>query len=146
MITIAGGIGMYWLANHVVTIEDASDLAMWNAIVIGTPLLMAVFMSIHWVIRDKRPYLVVNLQGMEVSLPREGIRFPVGDPAYTFVHELFSVRGDDDVSEFNLVRDIGLNETSHPILRTLGRHSSFAKLGQTLQFAGLQFTARKTSC
>ena len=106
---------------------------------------MALVMSIHWIIRDKRPYLIVNLQDMEVSLPRHDLSFPVGDPSYTFVYELFSRKGDDDVSEFNLVRHIGPNENCHPLLRTLGKNASFSKLGETLRFAGLQFTERKTA-
>jgi hypothetical protein len=146
LITIVVGIGMYWVANHMVSIEDQTGLVLWNSIVIGTPLLMLVVFTIQWALRDKRPYFVVHLKTRQVYLPRLDIQFPVEDQNATFVHDIFLIRGDDDVSEFNLVFHIGPNETSYPILKALGRCSSLKKLGKAIQTVGLHCVERKTTC
>ncbi len=145
LITVAGGVGMYWVANHAVTVEDRTDLVLWNFICFSTPVLMALIMGGLWICRDKRPYIQVDLSAKKVSLPRSGVDFSVQDPNATFVYDVISPRGDDDVCEFNLVVNSGREELLHPILRNLGKCPVYEKLGRTLQAAGLQYQKRTIS-
>jgi hypothetical protein len=145
LITLAGGAGMYWVANHVVTIEDRSGLMLWNLICVSTPGIMALIMGLLWFYRDKRPYIHVDLSAMKVSLPRSNVEFSVQDPNAKFVYDVISPRGDDVVCEFNLIMSPGKEEKIHAILRNLGKNSSYENLGRTLQAAGLQFQKRTIS-
>jgi len=136
---------MYWMANHLVPIKDDTFLQLWNLICLSTPVLIALAMGGLWFCRDKRPYIQVDLSAMKVSLPRLGVDFSVLDPNATFVYDVISPRGDDDVCEFNLVLNSDSEELLHPILRNLGRCSVYEKLGGTLQAAGLRYQKRTVS-
>jgi hypothetical protein len=144
LITIIGGVGMYWLVNHALEIEDKTGLMLANFICVSTPLLMALVMGVWWKFRDKRPHLLIDLRANAVSLPRSGLEFPIQSPDAVFVYDTISARGDDTVCEFNLLLGRGEGTTTHPIFHNLGRCTAYSKLGRTLQATGLRFESRKS--
>jgi hypothetical protein len=144
LINIFGGAGMYWLANHALEIEDKTGLMVWNLICITTPLLMALGMGIWWMFRDKLPHLIIDLRTNAVSLPRSAVEFPMYSTDAVFVYDIISARGDDTVCEFNLLLTRDQETITHPIFHNLGQSSAYAKLGRTLQAAGLRFETRKS--
>lgn len=144
LITVLGGLGLYWVANRIVEIENKQGLMLLNWICISTPALQALVMGGLWYFRDKRPFILVDLQTMKITLPRSGVAFSLEDSNATFVHDVISSRGDDTVCEFNLVFDPGENEKVHPILRNLGKSALYERLGQTLKAAGFSFQKRNS--